>query len=293
MKRLLKSNPEERIGIAEMLSHPWMRAHAPIRPTCELSLIKEELPIEEEAEIPCERPTAPFKSHEYSVISAKNFPLQISKAPETIQVSAKALELEEKLKRVAELDGAIKELEKLTVLKAESLTLLSNSLPKEPELTCKEIYAYETSIERLSRSIGGESRKLKEYEGHLAWRQTQLSEAELRLQDARTDTFKQVCQRREFNRLAYAYRRLLAEPSADFGFQASISSIEQAMVLARSSSVLMISEQQEAASQLIHMKQVLLRPMALSHQIGSLQSQIKSKKHELEEWKRGTQGTDI
>mmetsp|Transcript_10748 Transcript_10748/g.21003 ORF Transcript_10748/g.21003 Transcript_10748/m.21003 type:complete len:483 (+) Transcript_10748:135-1583(+) len=289
VKRLLKSNPEERISIPELLNHPWMRSHAPIRPTCELSLTKEDLPIEDEGEIPYERPAAPFKDHEYSVISSQSTLVkQVSNEELTIsaKASAKAAELEEKRKKLAELESAVSELQKLTALKADSISLITHAMPNDTEASSKEILTYESTIESLSRSIGSQSRRLKEYEGHIARRQLQVSETKLRLEDIRVDTSRNICQRRELYRIVFAYRKLLAEPSSTIQFQNALSSTQIAVKLAASERAQSISEQRESLSQQHHLKQEIQKPLYLGVQIGALQTQIKAKMQDLAEFER-------
>lgn len=66
ISKMLKSNPEERIPIPEILSHPWMQTHQPIRPTITQNLVKEALPITDDPE---NDQIKPFTESEYKVLS--------------------------------------------------------------------------------------------------------------------------------------------------------------------------------------------------------------------------------
>ena len=70
--KLLKANPEERIPLNEIVSHPWMQTHQPIRPTMTQQVIKEPLPCNldnDDPEIPEDHPIKPFNENEYKVLS--------------------------------------------------------------------------------------------------------------------------------------------------------------------------------------------------------------------------------
>ena len=69
--KLLKANPDERIPLVEVMSHPWMETHQPIRPTMTQQLIKEALPINFDAADDSEAmdDIKPFEENEYKVLS--------------------------------------------------------------------------------------------------------------------------------------------------------------------------------------------------------------------------------
>ena len=85
VRSLLKSNPEDRIGIAKLLEHPWIVQHPPLRKTCELQTKIEKIP--EDLVIP---------ESEYKVIS------QVENASKQVQ-QEKSLNLiiRKKLQNVA------------------------------------------------------------------------------------------------------------------------------------------------------------------------------------------------
>lgn len=70
--KLLKANPDERIPLVEVMVHPWMQTHQPIRPTITQQLVKEPLPCTldtlDEGD-PLEDPIKPFLENEYKVLS--------------------------------------------------------------------------------------------------------------------------------------------------------------------------------------------------------------------------------
>ncbi|OMJ92848.1 hypothetical protein SteCoe_4297 [Stentor coeruleus] len=70
--KLLKANPDERVPLTEIVNHPWMQTHQPIRPTMTQQVIKEPLPctmdINNDPEI-LEDPIKPFNEGEYKVLS--------------------------------------------------------------------------------------------------------------------------------------------------------------------------------------------------------------------------------
>jgi hypothetical protein len=285
-----------------------MRAHSPIRPTCELSLTKEDLPIEEEVEIPSERPTAPFKSHEYSVISAQQDqlrPVEQRSFSLTSRVSAKQLELEERLKVMKDLETAVRERNLLNEMLTENISQVAQAFPSDSEATIKEIHTYKATIEARSRNIGSQSRRLKEYEGHIARRLHQLSETKLRLEDVRLDLSKNICHKRELYRALYAFRRLLAEPSGNLQFQLGVQTVKTALKLGVTESSAesggdlattprkFIAEQREAVAQLLGLKLELMKPSYLATQIGALTSQIKAEMRELTEISRERLESDI
>jgi len=63
VRRLLRTNPKERLNIEQLLEHSWMRAHAPLRPTTELTRAVEPLPVILDSSDPT------FQTYEYKVIS--------------------------------------------------------------------------------------------------------------------------------------------------------------------------------------------------------------------------------
>lgn len=64
--RLLRSNPNERLSLQEIMNHPWMSTHQPIRATITQQLVPEPLPSEETL---AEQPSKPFTESEYRVLS--------------------------------------------------------------------------------------------------------------------------------------------------------------------------------------------------------------------------------
>jgi len=64
--RLLRSNPNERLSLQEIMNHPWISTHQPIRATITQQLVPEALPSEETL---AEQPSKPFTENEYRVLS--------------------------------------------------------------------------------------------------------------------------------------------------------------------------------------------------------------------------------
>ena len=71
ISKMLKVNPEERISLTEILNHPWMQTHQPIRPTITQNVVKEALPctLDKSNEDDDENPIKPFAENEYKVLS--------------------------------------------------------------------------------------------------------------------------------------------------------------------------------------------------------------------------------
>ncbi|OMJ78199.1 hypothetical protein SteCoe_22045 [Stentor coeruleus] len=83
--KLLKANPDERIPLAEILAHPWMQTHQPIRPTMTQQVIKEPLPCTFDANYDpetLEDPIKPFGEGEYKVLSKPSAKEEEKKIPE-------------------------------------------------------------------------------------------------------------------------------------------------------------------------------------------------------------------
>lgn len=74
MRRLLRTNPKERLNIEQLLEHSWMRAHAPLRPTTELTRAVEPLPVILDSSDPT------FQTYEYKVISKPHPPSSVKLA---------------------------------------------------------------------------------------------------------------------------------------------------------------------------------------------------------------------
>jgi serine/threonine protein kinase len=64
--RLLRANPNERLSLQEIMNHPWMSTHQPIRATITQQVVSEALPSEETL---AEQPSKPFTENEYRVLS--------------------------------------------------------------------------------------------------------------------------------------------------------------------------------------------------------------------------------
>ncbi|OMJ82312.1 hypothetical protein SteCoe_17027 [Stentor coeruleus] len=83
--KLLKANPSERIQLVEIMNHPWMQTHQPIRPTMTQQVIKEPLPcnfdIDDNPEA-LEDPIKPFGEGEYKVLSKPAVKEEEKKTPE-------------------------------------------------------------------------------------------------------------------------------------------------------------------------------------------------------------------
>ena len=88
--KLLKANPDERIPLSEIVNHPWMQTHQPIRPTMTQQVVKEPLPCNfdnDDPEIPEDHPIKPFNENEYKVLSkppAKEEEKKAEPAPVTL-----------------------------------------------------------------------------------------------------------------------------------------------------------------------------------------------------------------
>jgi hypothetical protein len=165
-------------------------------------LAREELPIEEEK--PSEQPTAPFKNHEYSVISKPSTAeTKVSSKVNSLnlllkeELVRKLTALEARRKQLHQLEGKITERRRNIETLKETLTLLTKVQPSPVETSRLEISAYESSIESMSRSIGSQSRRLKEQAGLVARRLHQLSETKLRLHDLRENSSQIMEQRRD------------------------------------------------------------------------------------------------
>jgi serine/threonine protein kinase len=88
VQRLMRPDPSERIRIGDIVKHPWMMSHPPIRPTLTQSLTKDPLPCGFEPtsdEPPLSDPIKPFEDSEVQVISQPNSisVLEESKSPRT------------------------------------------------------------------------------------------------------------------------------------------------------------------------------------------------------------------
>ena len=64
--RLLRSNPNERLSLQEIMNHPWMSTHQPIRATITQQIVPEALPTEDTL---AEQPSKAFTENEYRVLS--------------------------------------------------------------------------------------------------------------------------------------------------------------------------------------------------------------------------------
>ena len=73
ISKLLKANPDERIQLTEIVNHPWMQTHQPIRPTMTQQVVKEPLPcnldLNEDIDLSEDNPIKPFAENEYKVLS--------------------------------------------------------------------------------------------------------------------------------------------------------------------------------------------------------------------------------
>jgi len=89
VRKLLNPNPRERLSIEELLDHPWMQQHAPLRPTASLTTVRESLPDESED----------LAQNEYQVISAKPKPEELLQQEVSLRarLRKKNLEAKEKL----------------------------------------------------------------------------------------------------------------------------------------------------------------------------------------------------
>lgn len=247
-----------------------------------LSLTREELPIEEEIEIPSERPTAPFKAHEYSVISSQ--PPREVKTPIPRQDSSlttlkdeltrKRNSLEEQHKQLRDLEARVVERRKLVTL-CDNTAALAKEMPAENQNSQSEILAYETAIESLSRSIGSQSRRLKEYEGHIARRQHQVSETKLRLDDLKLDCLRNSAKRKELHRIVFAHRRLLAQPSFGWQSASALLILETGLKLTEFEGELDV-QLADAISAMHSLKEELTKPSFTAIQIRALHVQIKA-----------------
>jgi serine/threonine protein kinase len=71
ISKMLKVNPIERISIQEIMNHPWMQTHQPIRPTITQTVVKEPLPcnLEKGDEVDEDQTVKPFSESEFKVLS--------------------------------------------------------------------------------------------------------------------------------------------------------------------------------------------------------------------------------
>ena len=83
ISKMLKVNPEERISLTEILNHPWMQTHQPIRPTITQNVVKEALPctLDKNNDDDDENPIKPFAENEYKVLSKPQVIEEEKKAP--------------------------------------------------------------------------------------------------------------------------------------------------------------------------------------------------------------------
>mmetsp|Transcript_13311 Transcript_13311/g.25014 ORF Transcript_13311/g.25014 Transcript_13311/m.25014 type:complete len:288 (+) Transcript_13311:857-1720(+) len=278
-----------------------MRSHAPIRPTCEFSLTREELPIEEDIDIPSERPTAPFKTHEYSVISSQpsTAETKVSNIQESLNLllkeefNRKQTQLDDIKRQMADLEAKVYERRRPIATFGDNISLLVKDMPAEVETSRSEISAYESAIESLTRSIGSQSRRLKEYEGHIARRHLQVSESKLRLDDLRLDTSRNSSKRKELYRMVFSYRRLLTQPSSSWLFTASALALESSLKLSEIRGQFSATQQSEACSTMYSLKEELTRSNFIASHIRTLRAQIKAKMSQMTEMEKERLELDI
>ena len=85
--KLLKANANERIPLAEVMNHPWMQTHQPIRPTMTQQVVKEPLPCSFDTNDDpdtMDDPIKPFVETEFKVLSKPTVKEEEKKIVETI-----------------------------------------------------------------------------------------------------------------------------------------------------------------------------------------------------------------
>lgn len=272
-----------------------MRAHPPIRPTCELSLTKEELPIEEEIDVPGEHPTAPFKTHEYSVISSQpsTTGTQLSSYQEAVsqqlkeELSRKQDLLEEARRQLGDLEAKVRGQRKLLEALGDNTSQLMKDVPNEVEASKQEIKIYASSIESLSRSIGSQSRRVKEYEGHIARRHHQVAETNLRLGELRLETSLNSLMRRELYRTVFAYRRLITQPSTGWLATAALLALQTGLHISEVDGQQCSFQQREVSSSMYSLKEELTKPSFIAGQVRALRAEVKIKQAQMSELEIG------
>mmetsp|Transcript_16906 Transcript_16906/g.30270 ORF Transcript_16906/g.30270 Transcript_16906/m.30270 type:complete len:549 (-) Transcript_16906:17533-19179(-) len=167
VQNLLKSNPAERISIEQFLDHPWMKSHAPIRPTVEISFETETLPIEDEdCTIPNERPTIAFKPSDYTVIGNTDSERSPS-SPHPAAIDARKKRLQ-----VLEANLALKThlVENIDANTAKITEFLNSAK------YTKDLKFYGTSLEGLSKTVKSQKKKSDDLDELIQKRETQGQE---------------------------------------------------------------------------------------------------------------------
>jgi DNA repair ATPase RecN len=248
-------------------------------------LAREELPIEEEEEMPSEQPTAPFKAYEYSVISKSSTAETNSKVDSLNlllkeELVRKLTVLEAKRKQLQQLEGKVAQRRRDIETLEDNLTLLTKVQPSPVETSRLEISAYESSIESMCRSIGSQSRRLKEQDGQVARRLHQLSETKLRLHDLRENSSKVMEQRRELHRMVYAYKRVLAQPSDGWQFTVRTAEVLTSLQCLETQDD---TQHIEGIAVMQNFNQELHQLSYIATQLSTVQAQIASKVRQVEE----------
>jgi serine/threonine protein kinase len=181
VKMLLRSDPSERISIEGLLTHPWMRSQAPIRPTVPISDTTEALPLENDECTAPERPTIAFKPEEFSVIG-------------NIDADQPASEAQKKQLRVLEASIGLKTncIEGVRTNTQQITEFLRTSEHS------KDLELYTMNLEAISKTVTSKRNKLQELSNLLEQREAQADELQSR--------FYQV---KEELRALYTHRSLM------------------------------------------------------------------------------------
>jgi serine/threonine protein kinase len=121
VSKLLKSDPEQRISLSEILEHPWFQAHKPSKPQPSKSIVPQKLD-----------PSGEIEKGKYAVISK---PSLKNKAETVAEGKADQLNFSHLSKKVGQAETVIDDLNK----KVTELTEENNELKVQSKLLNKEV----------------------------------------------------------------------------------------------------------------------------------------------------------
>eukprot|EP00359_Climacostomum_virens_P009954 CAMPEP_0204905458 /NCGR_PEP_ID=MMETSP1397-20131031/5431_1 /ASSEMBLY_ACC=CAM_ASM_000891 /TAXON_ID=49980 /ORGANISM="Climacostomum Climacostomum virens, Strain Stock W-24" /LENGTH=720 /DNA_ID=CAMNT_0052074341 /DNA_START=38 /DNA_END=2197 /DNA_ORIENTATION=- len=174
VQRLLKADPDERISITDIMRHPWMMTHQPIRATITQSLTKEALPcgLEPTAdEPPLEDPIKPFQETEYRIVSKPSASSE-KKAVPVIEESKVASPTDPNTPKTSNLSVDDRRSRNAASNYSEALLSLENDL----RMSRTENSSAKTQLELKESELQAVNRKIKELELRLHDLETEYSE---------------------------------------------------------------------------------------------------------------------
>jgi len=136
VSKLLKSDPEQRISLSEIVEHPWFQAHQPTKPVIPKSIVPQKLD-----------PSGEIDKGKYAVISKPSF----KNKADNIAAEGKAdkLNFTHLTKKVGQAEGVIDELNK----KVTELTEENNELKVQSKIDKKELTNLKNENDELKEHL--------------------------------------------------------------------------------------------------------------------------------------------